>query len=212
MGECYCMLLTLTNKVTEKSHRHRCSCTGHNNSEYPPWIWNLGSLWPWKDIFCYISAHSIAAALGTERSQGLHAFSGCDKVSAFCGINGKKTVWEVWQSSEVWHFSANSLILQTNWLMVTWTSAHHLCRKSTRHEKGFLLLETGKWKIFPQPLYYSIPNIYSGRACVGPNTACKLSPADWDWVKEEDIWLPIIMEQCMLPEASKACREMCLQE
>ena len=54
-------------------------------------------------IFRYISAHSIAAALGTERSRGLlflHAFSGCDTVSAFCGI-GKKTVWEVWQSAEV---------------------------------------------------------------------------------------------------------------
>ena len=28
----------------------------------------------------------------------MHAFSGCDAVSSFCGI-GKKTVWDVWRSS-----------------------------------------------------------------------------------------------------------------
>ncbi len=54
-------------------------------------------------LFRFISAHGIAAALGSERSRGLlfsHAFSGCDTVSAFSGI-GKRTAWEIWQSAEV---------------------------------------------------------------------------------------------------------------
>ena len=39
--------------------------------------------------FRYVSAHAIAAQLCAELSQGLlflHAISGCDTVSAFCGI------------------------------------------------------------------------------------------------------------------------------
>ena len=51
--------------------------------------------------FRYISAHSIAAALGTERSRWLlflHAFSGCESLH-FVGL--VRRLWEVWQSAEV---------------------------------------------------------------------------------------------------------------
>ena len=52
--------------------------------------------------FRYIAAHTITAELGDDWCKGLlsmHAFSGCDTVSSFCGI-GKKTVWDhdVWRS------------------------------------------------------------------------------------------------------------------
>jgi len=42
----------------------------------------------------------MVAASGIEnpRATLLHAFSGCDTVSVFCGIS-KKTVWGGWQSS-----------------------------------------------------------------------------------------------------------------
>ena len=46
----------------------------------------------------YLSAHEMAGALGPEKCIALpfvHAFSGCDTVSAFAG-RGKKTVWEIW--------------------------------------------------------------------------------------------------------------------
>ena len=49
--------------------------------------------------FWYIAVHDIASQLGDLRSRGLlflHAISGCDNVSAMCGI-GKKTAWEVWR-------------------------------------------------------------------------------------------------------------------
>ena len=66
--------------------------------------------------FHYISAHSIAAALGTERSRWLlflHAFSGCDTVSAFCGI-GKKTVGSVAVCRSLSDTFQQTLILQTS--------------------------------------------------------------------------------------------------
>ena len=47
--------------------------------------------------FRYIAAHTIAAELGDSWCKGLlfmHAFSGCDTVSLFCGIR-KKTVFDV---------------------------------------------------------------------------------------------------------------------
>jgi hypothetical protein len=50
--------------------------------------------------FRYISAHAIAAQLCAESSQGLlflHAISGCDTVSAFCGI-AKMTAWDIWRA------------------------------------------------------------------------------------------------------------------
>ena len=50
--------------------------------------------------FRYIAAHTIAAELGDDWCKGLlsmHAFSGCDTVSSFCGI-GKKIVRDVWRS------------------------------------------------------------------------------------------------------------------
>ena len=48
----------------------------------------------------YIPCHLIANKLGTDASSGLlffHAVSGCDTVSAFCGV-GKKTAWVIWRS------------------------------------------------------------------------------------------------------------------
>ena len=55
--------------------------------------------------FIYIAAHRICVELGQERSWGLlflHALSGCDTVSAFCGIS-KTTVWNVWTSlPDIW--------------------------------------------------------------------------------------------------------------
>jgi hypothetical protein len=48
----------------------------------------------------YIPCHLIASQLGAESSWALlfmHAFSGCDTVSAFYGV-GKKTAWSVWCS------------------------------------------------------------------------------------------------------------------
>ena len=56
-----------------------------------------------EKTFRYISAHSIAAELDDKSCQGLlflHAISGCDTTSAFCGI-GKKTAWEVWRTSDI---------------------------------------------------------------------------------------------------------------
>ena len=50
--------------------------------------------------FRYVAAHTIAVELEDNLSKGLlfmHAFSGCDTVSSFCGI-GKKTVFDVWLS------------------------------------------------------------------------------------------------------------------
>ena len=50
--------------------------------------------------FRYISAHGIAQQLDEQLSKGilfLHAFSGCDTVSSFCGIS-KKTAWNMLQS------------------------------------------------------------------------------------------------------------------
>jgi len=50
--------------------------------------------------FRYIPVHSIAAALGTDKSLALpmfHAFSGCDTVSSFATI-GKKTAWDTWKT------------------------------------------------------------------------------------------------------------------
>jgi hypothetical protein len=50
--------------------------------------------------FRYIAAHTIADELGADKSWGLlflHAVSGCETVSAFCGI-GEKTAWDVWIS------------------------------------------------------------------------------------------------------------------
>ena len=50
--------------------------------------------------FRYIAAHGIANQLGSVLSKSLlflHAISGCDTVSSFCGI-GKKTAWGVLRS------------------------------------------------------------------------------------------------------------------
>jgi len=47
--------------------------------------------------FQYIAAHSMMEVLGDDWFKALlfmHAISGCDSVSSFCGI-GKKTVWDI---------------------------------------------------------------------------------------------------------------------
>ena len=55
--------------------------------------------------FRYIATHVIAEVLRNTCSNGLlflHAMSGCDTVSNFCGIS-KKTVGNVWRSMpEIW--------------------------------------------------------------------------------------------------------------
>ena len=64
--------------------------------------------------FRYVAVHSIANSLGGSCSQGLlflHAFSGCDTVSSFYAI-AKKTMWEVWRSSDV--FKTLFMKLQTH--------------------------------------------------------------------------------------------------
>ena len=48
-----------------------------------------------SENFRYIAAHTIGAELGGDWCKGLlfmHAFSGCDMVSSFCGIGKKNCI------------------------------------------------------------------------------------------------------------------------
>ena len=59
-------------------------------------------------------------------------------------------------------------------------------------------------------LYYSIPNVHYFRQGTSGAKHCWQinevpSPADWGWLKEEDIWVP---KWSTLPKASKACIEL----
>ena len=175
--------------------------------------------------FRYIAAHSMATKLGAESCQGLlflHAFSGCDTVSSFCGI-GKKTAWDVWRSSEDFRalFSRLSLTpaeisdddmkILERYVVLMYKRTSDL---QSVNEARKQLFAYGNWHIENIPptkaallqhvkrAAFQAGHVWGQSLVVNARTP---SPADWGWEGVGDTWFPTWSH---LSEASKSCREL----
>ena len=175
--------------------------------------------------FRYIAAHSIADELDDESCQGLlflHAISGCDTVSAFCGI-GKKTAWEVWRTSDVFKslFSRLSLAPSTmcdadlvtleRFVVLLYQRTSPLLRVNEARKRLFAF---GNRKLENIPPTRAALMQHAKRAAFqaghvwGQSLVANVitpSPADWGWENVGGTWSPVWSS---LGEASKVCREL----
>ena len=175
--------------------------------------------------FRYISAHGIAQQLDEQLSKGilfLHAFSGCDTVSSFCGI-GKKTAWNVLQSMKqvlpvFQHLSsAPSSVTEEQmneierYVVVMYKNTSQLSKVNEARKQ---LFSSGNRKIEKIPptkaalqqhvrrAAYQAGHIW-GQALI-PNPTLP-SPSDWGWVKQEEKWCPLWTN---LSQAAIVCKEL----
>lgn len=189
---------------------------------------NSGKLWlafGHGQNFRFIAAHSIAAAIGYERSWGLlllHAISGCDTVSAIAGI-GKKTAWDLWNSMPNLGTDFNRLsnapgeltnddmdIIERFFvLLYNRTSCLKKVNEARKHmfAKGNRQLENipptrEALRQHARRAIYQAGHIWGQSQTANPDLP---SPAEWGWRKDDDGWHPL---WTVLPEASKGCREL----
>ena len=176
--------------------------------------------------FRYIAAHTIAAELEDNWCKGLlfmHAFSGCDTVSSFCGI-GKKTVFDVWRSlpSLVTLFGCLSETPEAitddcmgeieRFVVLLYSRTSQLLTVNAARKQ---LFSYGNRKLENLPptraaLYQHVKRasfqagyIWGQALIANPSLP---SPGDWGWKKDADgKWTP---SWTTLSEASKQCREL----
>ena len=176
--------------------------------------------------FRYIAAHTIAAYLGAEKSHGLlflHAFTGCDSVSAFCSI-GKKTAWQVWQSmhhldpvfkalSQLPSQITDDAMVELERFVVVLYSRTSSLNKVNDARKHLFAYGNRKMDNIPpsrdallqhvKRAAYQAGHIWGQALTLNPILP---SPSDWGWISDTDgHWSPI---WTTLPEASKGCREL----
>jgi hypothetical protein len=175
--------------------------------------------------FRYVSAHGIATVLGAEASQGLlfmHAFSGCDTVSAFCGI-GKKTAWEVWRTSDLFKslfrrlsdapasLCDNDMETLERFVVLLYKRTSPLSKVNEARKRLFAFGNRQLENIPPTSaalLQHTKRAAFQAGHLWGQSlhaNAKTPSPADWGWVRDGDTWSP---QWSLLADASKACREL----
>ena len=172
----------------------------------------------------WIPIHDIVSAIGPEKTSGIlyfHAFTGCDVVSAFHG-KGKKSAWHTWNVC-----NDASTVFKTlgKYSPMGDEDIEHLekfviamyDRSSTATCVNDAWLELFARK---QKSYQSIPptraalvqhlkhSICQAGCTWSQATVCQpetLSPADWGWIKEADVW-----KTCwsMLPPIATSCQEL----
>ena len=151
----------------------------------------------------------------------LHAFTGCDTVSAFAG-RGKKTAWETWKSfPEVndafkelqcmpRETSNESMELLERFVVLMYDRTS----EATEVNYARRLLFTQKSRTLENiPPTQAALKQHIKRTCYQANCwnqALVLDPempepSDWGWAKEPSGWQPI---WTTLPEASKSCHEL----
>jgi hypothetical protein len=178
------------------------------------------------DKFRFIATHSIAASLGPEICRGLpfmHAISGCDTVSNFCGV-GKKTAWDVWKAlpdvNEVFsrlshipeNISESDVEAIERFVILLYNRTSDLTFVNEARKQLFC---HGNRKIehIPPSKAALVQHIRRaafqaghvwGQALVPKPTLP--SPSDWGWqLLPEGSWTPL---WTTLPEAVKSCREL----
>lgn len=173
----------------------------------------------------YLPAHEISHSLGPQKCTALpflHAFSGCDTVSAFAG-RGKKTVWDVWNSFDdvtpIFSYLASTpcsvegqLELIERYVVLLYDRASseekvNRARKQLFSKKGrtmeglpptqAALLEHTKRAAF------QAGHVWAQMFVPVPSLPC---PSEWGWLQTaEGGWE---VKWTSLPEASLACREL----
>lgn len=172
--------------------------------------------------FHYISAHSIAVALGTERSSALpifHALTGCDTVSSFCG-RGKSTAFDTWTSypavTEAFlHLRGNPFNVTTETVQVierfvvlmydktSESDAVNVCRKElfARKNRSIENIPPTKNALelhIKRAIYQSV-HVWGNSLLSQPTF---VSPLEWGWDLDEGIWNPVWIT---VPQASQIC-------
>ena len=172
--------------------------------------------------FRFIPTHSIAVAIGYERSWGLlllHASSGCDTVSALAGI-GKKTVWDVWNSipnleNEFSRLSNAPAELTDDdmdtikrFFVPLYNRTSSLKKVNEARKQMFAKGNRQLQHIPPtrealqqhaKRAVYQAGHIWGQSQTANPDMP---SPAEWGWKKNDDGWHPFWN---VLPGASKGC-------
>ena len=173
----------------------------------------------------YIPAHSIAENLNKVSSWGLlflHAFSGCDVVSAFCGI-GKKTAWAVWRSMPNLHplfyrlsrapsdVSDQDMDELQRFVVVMYQRTSGLTKVNDARKHMFAYGNRQIQNIPPsldalqlhvKRAVFQAGHVWGQTLVARPHIP---SPSDWGWTKVDQTWIP---KWSCLPKASKGCLEL----
>ncbi len=176
--------------------------------------------------FRYIAAHSIAAVLGDDRSKALlfvHAVSGCDTVSSFCGID-KKTVLDVWNalpnltalfkrlSQTPQEITDSEMEELERFVVLLYSRTSQICTVNAARKH---LFSYGNRKLENIPpsraallqhvrrAAFQAGHVWGQALISNPNLPC---PSQWGWRKDSNgKWEPL---WTTLAEASKGCHEL----
>ena len=174
--------------------------------------------------FHYIAVHEIVATMNPTKCLTLpvlHAFTGCDTVSAFAG-RGKKTAWETWKSfpevsgafnellcmpSEV---SEGSMFLLERFVVLMYDRTSESMEVNDARKQLFTQ-KSRSLEIIP-PTQAALKqhikctcyqaNCWNQALVLDPKMP---EPSDWGWTEETTGWQPL---WTTLPEASKSCHEL----
>ena len=174
----------------------------------------------------WIPIHDIVSAIGPEKSSGIlffHAFTGCDVVSAFRG-KGKKSAWQTWNVCN----DASSVFNKLSKYPPTFGDEEDIKNLKkfmiTIYDKSSIAkcVDDARLELFArkQKSYQSIPptraalvqhlkrSAYQTGCIWSQATVCHpetLSPADWGWIKDADIWKTY---WSTLPPIATSCQEL----
>jgi hypothetical protein len=176
--------------------------------------------------FRYIPIHEVVAAMNPTNCLTLpvmHAFTGCDTVSAFAG-RGKKTAWGTWKSFPEVNVAFNellrmprevseeSMLLLERFVVLLYDRTSE-CTEVNDARKHLFAHKSRSLENIP-PTQAALRQ-HIKRTCIQAN--CwnqalvldpeKPEPSDWGWTKEADgcTWQPL---WTTLSEAAKSCREL----
>ena len=173
----------------------------------------------------WIPIHDIVSSIGPEKTSGIlffHAFTGCDVVSAFRG-KGKKSAWQTWNVCN----DASGVFSKLSKYPPT------VGDEDIENLEKFVIamydrssiakcVDDARLELFArkQKSYQSIPptqaalvqhlkrSAYQAGCIWSQATVCQpeiLSPADWGWIKEVDIWKTY---WSTLPPIATSCQEL----
>jgi hypothetical protein len=175
--------------------------------------------------FRYIAAHSIANAIGVDKSRCLpvfHSMTGCDTVSSFSGI-GKKKAWDVWLAFEELTLTflklstppfnlttADRAVLERFCVLLYDRSSNCLDVNSARRHH---FAKTGRQIDHIPPtsealLQHCKRAVYQGGHVWGQAHMAAPTlpdPSEWGWQFVDKKWQPFWTS---FPQASSMCREL----
>jgi len=184
----------------------------------------LGFNWNWQKQR-YIPAHTVAVALGSEKSvalRGFHAFTGCDTVSSFA-FHGKLSAWNTWKCYDkaTDAFKAISKPLpELQKDVLNELEQFVVCMYNKKYvgmsiDQARHILSTSEEKLFDRLpptsealVQHALRAVYQGGhvwgQCLNPLAEFP-NPDNWGWMKDGSKWQ---VKWTSLPPIWQGCRDL----